>query len=173
MVQTLQRLWVKLLYPELRLRPAGRCDHCYQSQWHRNCFICRQWRWGPHQATIFSKGHALSWLTNLLWSTFSSLHCLTWLSVAEPRRSCLFPLLDKVTPSLPYFCRWFQRSRTTSARNGLLAPRSYPSSDIYCCLPGPKCGAHADRSTWNVTNAHANRFRSMETYWTWKWTTDA
>ena len=33
------------------------------------------------QATVFSKGHTLSWLTNLLRSTVSSLHCSTWLSV--------------------------------------------------------------------------------------------
>ena len=38
-------------------------------------------------------------------------------------RTCFFPLL-KVASSMPYFPRRFPRSRTTSARNGLLAPRS-------------------------------------------------
>ena len=81
---------------------------------HRNCFICRTNQVGDpltltqsvtvtsmHRATIFSNGHTLSWLTNLLRSTFSSLHCSTWLSVAVPRWTWLLPLLLKVAPLMP------------------------------------------------------------------------
>ena len=66
-----------------------------------------------------SKGPSLSWLTNFLQSTYSSLQCSTWLYIAVPGWTCLFPLLLKVATSMPYFQRRFSRSRTTSARNGL------------------------------------------------------
>ena len=115
--------------------------HCYQSlsQWHTEIvfvLFAGKIKVGTqsitvtsimmHQATIFLKGYTLSWLTNLLRSTFSSLHCSTWISVVVPSWTCqcLFPLLLMVAPLMPYFPRSFLRSRTTNARNGLLAPRS-------------------------------------------------
>ena len=122
-----------------------------------------------HQATIFSRGPTLSWGTNLLWSNFSSLalHCSTWLSVAVPGWVCLFPLLFRVAPSMPYLPRLFPRSRTMSARNGLLAPRSLPSSSgLYVLLPSrAQVRSSADWSTRNFIRTRTKRFASMKTYW--------
>ena len=103
------------------------------------------------QAMIVSKGHTFSWLTNLRQSTFSSLHCSTWLSAAVPRWICFSGpsaasgcTLDAISS----FPRGFPRSRTTSARNGLLAPRlSLPQIYIAACKDpsaGQRGSIHAE-----------------------------
>ena len=150
---------------------------------HRNCFICRtNYDWDPvraqfvtvtsmHQATIFLKGHILSWLTDLLWSTFTSLHSSTWLSVAVPRWTCLFPLLLQVTHTFPEKVPTIKNNeREKWLVGGGTWRRDLSLPQIHIAT-----GRDPSRSTRNVTKALANRVGSMKNYWTWNyhwyWTT--
>ena len=76
---------------------------------------------------------------------------------------------DKVALSMPYFQWRFPRSSTTSTRNGLFGAEILAFLR-YILLPArTQVRGRADRSTRNVTKAHANCFGSMQTYWLGTW----
>ena len=124
------------------------------------------------QATIFSKGNTLSWLTNLCDQP--TLRCTvrlsrltsTSLSVTVPRWTCLFPLRLRLHARC-YISREGSQDKGRQAREMACWRRILPARTQVL--------GHADGSTQNVTKARANRFGSMKTYWSWhycgRWTT--